>query len=64
MLPCWLRTVKILDVARPQPELRIGLHIDLEHAAEFVELLDIGRAEIGRKRREHLIDRDVQRSPP
>ena len=59
MLPCLVAHPKVVDVARAQPKRRIGLRVDLEHAAEFVELLDIGGAEIGRERREHLIDRNV-----
>ena len=44
-----------------QPILRIGLRIDLERLAEFVELVDVGRAEIGAQRREDIADRDLQR---
>jgi hypothetical protein len=52
---------KLLDVLLPQAELRIRLHIDLEHAAEFVELVDVARAKIGPERREHVVDRYLQR---
>jgi hypothetical protein len=51
---------QILDVARPQPERRVRLGIDLKHAAELVELRDICRPKVGRERGEDLIERDVQ----
>ena len=51
---------QVLDVARRQAELRIRLRIDLEGAAELVELVDVGRAQVGRQRREDLVGRDVQ----
>ena len=43
------------------PEPRVGLSIDLEYPAEFIEMRDVGGAQIGRQGREHLIDRHVQR---
>ena len=46
---------------RIRAELRVGLNVDLEHAAELVELVDVGRAEIARERREHLVCRQMQR---
>ena len=52
---------KLLDVLLAQAELRIRLHIDLEDAAEFVELVDVARAKIGAERREHVVDRHLQR---
>src|SRR5262249_8289124 len=52
---------KLLDVLLAQAELRIRLHIDLEDSAEFVELVDVARAQIGPERRDHLVDRHRQR---
>ena len=31
-------------------KLRVALHVDLEDAAELVELIDVARAEIARER--------------
>ena len=41
--------------------LRIRLHIDLEGAAELVELIDVARSDIAGEHVEHIADRDVQR---
>ena len=60
MSPLRLRTVRLPMSSRPQAELRIGLHIDLEGPAELVELVDIGRTEIGGERGKHLVERDVE----
>ena len=49
------------DVTRRQAELRVRLRIDLEGAAELVELVDEGRTHVGRQRREDLVGRDMQR---
>ena len=56
MSPLALRTVSFSIVVGRQPELRSRLDIDLEHAAELVELGDVARAEIGRQRGEHLVE--------
>ena len=42
------------------PEAGLGLHIDLEHLAELVELGDVARAEIVLERAEHLPDGDTE----
>jgi len=51
----------LLDVLLAQAEARIRLHIDLEDAAKFVELVDVARSKIGPERREHVVDRHLQR---
>ena len=51
---------QVLDVARGDAELRVGLGVDLEGAAELVELVDVGGAHIGRQRGEDLVRGDVQ----
>ncbi len=43
-----------------QPKLRIRLRIDLEGAAELVELVDVGGAHVRGQRRKNLVGRDVQ----
>src|SRR6516164_4452525 len=50
-----------LDVGRPQSKSRVGLSVDLKHAAKFVELGDVIGAEISRQRREDLVYRYMQR---
>src|SRR5271166_3945534 len=52
--------IKIENVLRIQPELRIGLGIDLVRLAEFVELVDVGRTKIGAQCREDVANRDFQ----
>jgi hypothetical protein len=53
--------IQVQQIIRLQPELRIRLHIDLQRQTEFVELVDVGRPQIGCQRREHVPDRDAQR---
>jgi hypothetical protein len=38
--PCTDR--KIQQIIRLQPELRVGLHINLKYLTEFIELIDVG----------------------
>ena len=51
---------QVIDVIQAQPEARIALHIDLEHASEFVELVDVARSKIAAEGRKHLVDRDAE----
>src|SRR6185312_2547226 len=51
----------IEDVARVHAKARLRLHVDLEDAAELIELVDVARAEITRERREHLVGGQQQR---
>ncbi len=59
--PSLLRTEHVLDVLELQPGLRVALHVDLEHAAEFVELVDVARSEIARRARRRPGRGDVMR---
>ncbi len=34
--------IEVQKVVRLEPELRIGLCVDLEYLTEFVELIDVG----------------------
>ena len=56
--------IEVQQIVGLQPELRLGLHIDLEYLAEFVELVDVGRSEVGRQHRKDIPDRDPQSLRP
>ena len=60
-LPVLVAHEHVLDVLEPQAGLRVGLHIDLEHPAELVELVDVGRSEIAPERGEHLVEGNLKR---
>ena len=51
---------QIVDVLEAQPEARIALHVNLEHAPELVELIDVARAEVAAEGGKHLIDGDAE----
>ena len=52
--------IEVEQILGIQPEFRIRLDIDLQRQAEFVELVDIGRADIIGERRENVADADAQ----
>ena len=53
--------IEILDVVRQQPVFRVRLHVNLERAAELVELIDVARPDIAGERIEYVADRNMQR---
>ena len=52
--------IEVEQIVGLQAELRIGLRIDLQRETEFVELIDVGRADIGGQGREDVADRNPQ----
>src|SRR5262249_17765923 len=52
---------EVAEIFEPQAKLRIGLDVDLESAAELVELVDIGGPEISREGGKYLIGRKTHR---
>ncbi len=52
---------QIAHVLESQAEVGVGLHEDLEGAAEFRELVDVSRAQIAGELVEQLVDHDAER---
>jgi hypothetical protein len=55
-LPRRRSDLEVKEVVGPRPEAGLGLHIDLKHLAELVELRHIARPEVVLQRAEHLPD--------
>lgn len=49
--------MSLLRRARPDAEIRVGLHVNLPGSVEFVEIVDVVAAQICLQGREHLIER-------
>ena len=52
--------LETLDVADARPELLVGLHHDAPGSSKEIEVVDVGRAQVGLQRVEDRLQRDVE----